>query len=58
MVRVKPLIISAISFFLGACVMVGYHVYNIEKYRSETLVELTTRLLIKQAGTEISYNER
>ena len=50
MARIKLLTVSAISFFLGACVMVGYHVYDIKKYRSESQVALSMRPLVVQSG--------
>ena len=50
MARVKLLTVSAISFFLGVCVMVGYNVYDIKKYRSETSVEPSTRPVVVQSG--------
>ena len=50
MARVKLLTVSAISFFLGVCVMVAYHAYDITDYRSETSVEPSTRPLVVQSG--------
>ena len=57
MVRVKLRKVSAISFFLGVCVLVGYHVYDIKNNRSENLVALSTRPLVVQSGMGILYDE-
>jgi hypothetical protein len=63
-VRVKRLIVSALLFFLGACVMIGYQsyltVYDIRKIAKYMLTsdgiwgEPSTRPLAVQSGREIS----